>query len=180
MVQDPRTTERIIECPDDEKIPGGLCPGVQPSKCKAGTLRCSCIEGTSERWDAYCVPHRDCVAPVSRRRKRRGKRYLQPETSTLEIKNPLQICPKVRHQSVSPLRCPHSETERKRAESVACPSMFPQLVNRLEVLRTRQERAERLIGLAELHPFPTNSPLPPATVKTRETLLSAPRLLRMP
>ncbi|KAH6946704.1 hypothetical protein HPB50_014618 [Hyalomma asiaticum] len=82
--------------------------------------------------------------------------------------------------SASPRRSAYRETARKRAESVTCPSMFRQLINTVEALRTRQEHAERLIRLAERRPFSANLPLPPATVNKREASPSTPRLLRTP
>lgn len=77
--------------------------------------------------------------------------------------------------SASPRRSACRETARKRAESVPCTSMFRQLINTVEALRTRQEHAERLIRLVERRPFSADLPLPPAAVNNREASPSTPQ-----
>ncbi|XP_054928540.1 uncharacterized protein [Dermacentor andersoni] len=61
IVQACRTTEYMFWCHRNDYIPGVMCPGVQPWQCEKSKFRCACKEGTAQRWDAYCVPYRDCV-----------------------------------------------------------------------------------------------------------------------
>ncbi|KAH6937099.1 hypothetical protein HPB50_025535 [Hyalomma asiaticum] len=83
--------------------------------------------------------------------------------------------PEATAPSASPRRSAYRETARQRAESVPCTSMFRQLINTVEALRTRQEHAERLIRLAERRPFSADLPLPPAAVNNREASPSTPQ-----
>ncbi|KAL1467434.1 hypothetical protein MTO96_042183 [Rhipicephalus appendiculatus] len=53
--------EHKVKCFHHEGVPGGLCPGVERWPCSGTRKRCACIPGTFQRWDAYCVPYRDCV-----------------------------------------------------------------------------------------------------------------------
>ncbi|XP_037576023.2 uncharacterized protein LOC119458265 [Dermacentor silvarum] len=61
IVQACKHNEHKVKCYHDVGVPGDLCPGVQRWPCSGTKKRCACVQGTSQRWDGYCVPHRDCV-----------------------------------------------------------------------------------------------------------------------
>ncbi|XP_075556633.1 uncharacterized protein LOC142588699 [Dermacentor variabilis] len=61
IVQGCKHDEYEVRCDIKVGVPGDLCPGVTRWPCHYGHRRCACVKGTFQRWDAHCVPKRDCV-----------------------------------------------------------------------------------------------------------------------
>ncbi|XP_075553838.1 uncharacterized protein LOC142586852 [Dermacentor variabilis] len=61
IVQACKHNEHKVHCYHHVGVPGDMCPGVERWPCSGTRKRCACVPGTFQRWDAYCVPYRDCV-----------------------------------------------------------------------------------------------------------------------
>ncbi|XP_075554913.1 uncharacterized protein LOC142587636 isoform X2 [Dermacentor variabilis] len=61
IVQACKHNEHKVQCYHHQGVPGNLCPGVERWPCSGTRKRCACVPETYQRWDAYCVPYRDCV-----------------------------------------------------------------------------------------------------------------------